>query len=116
MKALRSLFFAGLAVASLSSFAAGENPAKPIEEKTTLRAELIDRLSNFDLNALDVTDALVEVDYVVDDEGNIDVLDARGENCLMNALVRLQLENQKVFVSRNLRGQVHSVKVRYLSL
>lgn len=116
MQALRSLLIAAGMFAAIGAQAEGENPAKPIEKKATLRAEIIDRLDHFDLAALDVKDALVEVDYVVDENGTIDVLDAKGDNCLMNALVRSHLENQKVYVSRDLRGQVHHARVRYLLL
>lgn len=105
-----SLFFTGSAIAG------GETAAKPMKTLKALKSDIASSLHGLEMKNFNLDDASVDLEFIVNKEGDLAIVSVEGENCLVNTYVSQMLKNKKIYVEEHLANKVHKIKVRYVRL
>lgn len=114
MKTLKHFFFALSFLAVSTAAVAKGNEAKPMATAAALKADVVSKIQDFDINALSLTDETVEIAFLVNDSGELVVSEVAGDNCLVNAYIAQMLKNKKLKVDETLKNEEQRVTVRYV--
>ena len=107
---LLSLSFTG------SAMVGGDGTARPMKTLKALKSDIASSLHELEMTSLNLDDASVNLEFIVNKEGDLAIVNVEGENCLVNTYIRQMLKGKKIYVEEHLANQVHKIKVRYVRL
>lgn len=105
-----SLFLTGFARAE------GEAPARPMKTLKDLKSDVALSVHALDMHNLNLDEASVNLEFIVNKEGDLAVVSVAGENCLVNTYVTQMLKGKKINVADHLANKVHKIEVRYVRI
>lgn len=112
MKPVRHLLLIGLlSVGSLASYAEGS--PRPIRQINTLKAVMLEKISDLSLDYYNIDEVELSVSYSIDSEGVVEVTSVTGASCFVNEYVRMMIEKDRVLVDPSLMDEVITMNIKY---
>ncbi len=96
--------------------AAATPEEKPMETVEDLKSNVVSTLEALEMHKLNLDDASVNLQFVMNKEGDLAVVSVEGENCLVNQYVTQMLKGKKIAINEALANKVHEISVRYVRL
>lgn len=116
LRNLKATALLGLFLVAVGASAVTEDPAKPLETPVELKSSVLSVVEDLDMKAFNIKDASVEIEFSVNELGEVIVEDVSGNNCVATTYVEESLKGTRVWVSDELTNVPYKVTMRYVSI
>lgn len=117
MKSIKMLLAAVVLLGSVVTvYASGAEGKKTQRLKEKMMTEIYDEVDDLDIDNFRLNDEVVDIYFMVDENGKVVVKNIEGDNYIVSTYVGKMLEDKYVEVTEELQNVEHHIKVRYLVL
>jgi hypothetical protein len=80
---------------------------------TTLRTELVKMIQNPNLRENGITEADVQIQFTIDQKGEIQIIKIDAENEYLSEFIRKKLDNQRIDIKNIRNDKVYYLQVKF---